>query len=100
MIGNSILFDESDEMLWRVASQCRLAKMRIGGKKILGAAMKVGEVATAAARNQDLLANAIGMIEYNNSAPALASLNRAHQASRTSAHHDGIERLLHRPRKA
>ncbi len=57
--------------------------------------MKVGEVAASTARDQDLLADPFGMIEQNNTAPALAGLDSTHQASRTGADYDHVELLLH-----
>jgi hypothetical protein len=54
--------------------------MWIRGKKILGAAMNVGKVAAAATGDENLLAQAVCMVEQRHSAPTLPGLNGAHQA--------------------
>jgi hypothetical protein len=40
--------------------------------------VQVGEIATASAGDQDLLANAIGAFQYGNTAAALSRLDGAH----------------------
>src|SRR5690242_1229556 len=53
--------------------------MRVAGEKVVGPAMKVGEIAATAAGDQDLLANAIGTLENDDTAAALPCLNSTHQ---------------------
>ena len=58
--------------------------------------MQVGEITAPAAGDEDFLADTVSVIQNNNSAPALASLNGTHQASRTGADYDRVELLFHR----
>ncbi len=94
VISNAVLRDQRNEIRRRVACQRRLAEVRIGGKKILRAAMQIGEVAAPAAGDQDLLADAIGVLEHGNSAAALARLDGAHQAGSAAAQDDYIEAVF------
>jgi len=44
--------------------------------------VKIGEIAAAAAGDENLLANAIGVLDDENSLAALTGFDGAHQASR------------------
>jgi hypothetical protein len=61
--GNAMPFDEGDEISWRVAGERGAGEVRIGGEESVGRAVEIGEVAAAAAGDEDLLADAVGMIE-------------------------------------
>jgi hypothetical protein len=54
----------------RETGERRLREMRVGGEEILRPGMDVGEVAAAAARDADLLAGGLGMIEDDDRAAA------------------------------
>jgi len=69
--------------------------MRIGRQKILRRAIQVRKIAAASSRDQDLLADAIGMFKDDNTALALARLNGAHQAGCAPAQNDRVEGVLH-----
>ncbi len=95
VIGNSMRFDETDEIGGRVAGERGFAEMGIGGEEVFGAAMEVGEVAAASAGDEDFLAGAFGVIEHGEAAPALAGFDGAHQAGGAGAENDGVKRLGH-----
>ncbi len=97
VIRDAMLFDERDEVLRRVARQRRLAEMRVRRKEIFRPAMQVGEVAAAAAGDQDFLADAIGVFEHGDAASAFAGGNGAHQAGRASAQHYRVIGMDHKP---
>src|SRR5450755_3582763 len=80
-----MLRDQSDEVLRRVARQCRLAEMRVRRQEALWPAIQVGKVAAPAAGNQNLLADAIGAFQHSNTASALSGSDGAHQPSGASA---------------
>ena len=65
-----MFFDEGDKVDGRVASQCRLAEVRVGGQKIGGRRVKVREVAAPAAGNGDLFADAVGVLDEQYAPPA------------------------------
>ncbi len=53
--------------------------------------MQVSEVAAASAGNQDLLADAIGMIHDENFSPTAPGFHRAHQSSSTCSKDENVE---------
>ena len=93
MPGDAVPVDQGDEVVLRVARQRRLAEVRVGREERLGPRLEVGEIAAAAARDQDLLADLLGMVEQQHPAAALAGAQRAHQAGRAGADDDDVERL-------
>ena len=64
-------------------------------REILRRAMNVGEVAAASAGDEDLLPNAIGVIEQRDAAAAPAGLNGAHKSRGACADDDRVEVLAH-----
>ena len=86
-----MLLDQRDEIRGRVAGQRRLGEMRIRREEILRLAVQVGEIAAAAAGNQNLLAQSVGVLEDRDAASALAGLDGAHQARRASAENQCVE---------
>ncbi len=87
--------DQCDEIRGRVAGQRRLGKMRIRGKEILGLAVEVGEIAAAAAGDENLLAQTVGVFEQGDAPAALAGLDGAHQACRAAAENECVEAMGH-----
>ena len=69
--------------------------MQIVGKERLGPRLEIGEVAAAAARDQDFLADLLGMVEQQHLAAALARAQGAHQAGGAGAHHHDLEIPAH-----
>jgi hypothetical protein len=61
---------------------------------MLRLAIGIGEITSAAARNEDFLTRAIGTLNYRDAASALASLHRAHQPSGPGAKNYGIELVI------
>jgi len=59
--------------------------MRVCGKKILRLAINVGEIASAAAGNQDLLAGAFRPLQYGYTPSAFSRFRGAKQSSGASS---------------
>jgi hypothetical protein len=57
--------------------------------------MKVGEVAASAARDKDLLAQPVGVLDHGDAAAALAGFDGAHQACRAAAENECVEGMGH-----
>ncbi len=93
--GDAVLLDQGDEIMLGVAAERRLAEMRIGRDEALRPAVAVGEVAAPAARDQDLLADLVGVLEQQPPPPALAGADGAHQTGRTGADHRDVKDLRH-----
>lgn len=94
MISDAMFFHQRDEVLRRVAGKRRFAKVRIGGEIILRIGIKVGEVATSAAGNLYLLANAISVFDEQHPASALPCFDSAKQTRRAAANDNDIFRLV------
>ena len=96
MVGNAVLLHQRDEIRRRVACQCGLSKVWVGGDKIFRTAMQIGEIAASAARDQDLLSYAFSPLQYHHAASTLARFNGAHEASCAAAENDYIK-IVHKP---
>ena len=91
--GDAVPVHQVDEVVLGVARQGRLAEVRIGRQEGLRRRPEIGEVAAPAARDQDLLADRVGMIEHQHAPAALAGAQRAHQPGRATAGDDDVEGL-------
>jgi len=65
----------------------------IGRKKVLRTAVYVGEIAAAAAGNQNLFAQPIGVFENGGTLSALSRFNGAHQTCGAASENQHIERV-------
>jgi len=90
MPGDAVGVHHRDEVLGPVARQRRLAEVRVGRQEVRGRGAGVGEVAAAAARHQDLLATAVGVLDHVHAAPAPSGGERAHQPGGAAADHDHV----------
>ena len=83
--GDPVFLDQPDEIAWGVARQCRLAEMRVGRKVVRRSRAGIGEVAAPATGHQDLLADAVGVLDHQHPQTALCGSQCAHQARRAAA---------------
>jgi hypothetical protein len=82
VIADAVFFDERDDVGGGEAGERGFGEVRVGGEEALGPAVEVGEVAASSAGDEDLLADALGMIEDEDAAPAAACFDGTHQAGR------------------
>jgi len=54
--------------------------VRIGAEEVFGLGAEVGEVAAAAAGDEDLFAGAVGVVEEEDAASSFAGLDGGHEA--------------------
>jgi len=85
-----VLLHQSNEVRRSVASKCRLREVRIRRKKIIRIRVNVSEIATSAAGDQNLLADAIGPLEHQHAPSALARFDGAHQAGSARSKNDNV----------
>src|SRR5580658_11380667 len=90
-----MFFNEAHEVGRCIASQRRLGEVRIGGKKILRAGVEVGEIAAAAAGDQNLLADAIRAFQYQHTAATLAGFDGTHQPGSAGSENDDVVFPIH-----
>jgi hypothetical protein len=69
--------------------------MRVRREKILRSAVQVSEIAPPASGDQYLLANAIGVFQHDDAAPALPGGDGAHQSGGASAQDHRMVRMDH-----
>src|SRR5690606_11776002 len=87
---------EGEEVGRGVAAQRRPGKVRVGREEPLGGGVQIGEVAAAAARDEDLAAGRLGTLDDEDPASALAGLRGAHQPGGAGAENDDVVGLAHR----
>lgn len=91
VIGDTMLFDESDEICGGEAREGRFGKMRIGREEIFGRAIDVGEIAAASAGDEDFLAEAVGAFEDGDAAATLPCFDGAEKTGGTGTENDRVE---------
>jgi hypothetical protein len=92
--GNVVLFDQCDEVRWRVTCQRGLGEVGVGRKKILWPAIQVGKVASAASGDQNLFSNLLGTLKHGDAAAALARSDCTHESGCTGPEHDYVKGVL------
>ncbi len=63
VVRDAVLLDQGDDVGGREAGEGGFGEVRVRGEEVFGAGVDVGEVAAAAAGDEDLLADAVGVIE-------------------------------------
>ena len=91
VIGDTVVLYPGDEILGCVAGERRFCEVFIRRNKILRFAMKISEVAAAAAGNENLFADAFRMLKDGHAAPTLASFDGAHQPRGTAPEYQNIK---------
>ncbi len=98
VVGDVVAFDESDEIFWSEAREGGFGEVGVGGEKIFGRGVKVGEIAASAAGDEDFLADAIGEFKEAHTATAFGGFDGAEQASGTGAEDEDIKGARHSAR--
>src|SRR3546814_5029185 len=79
-----------------VAAERRLREVRIARQEAVRRRVEIGEIAPAAARNQDLRPHPVGMVEQKDIPATLAGGQRAHQpgGQRSEEHTSELQSLM------
>jgi hypothetical protein len=91
VIRDAVPLDESDKIRRRVARQRGAREMRVVREKVLGPAVDVGEVAAAAAGDEDLATDLIVAFEHHDAPAPLPCPRGAEQTRRAATENDQIE---------
>jgi hypothetical protein len=83
--GDAVALDQGDEVGRRVAGEGGAAEVRIRRVEVPCIDRGVGEVAAAAARDADLLADALGVIDGDDAQAALRGEGRGEEPRRAGA---------------
>jgi hypothetical protein len=90
VIRDAMLFYQGDEICGRVASQRRLAEMRVLGNEIVRSRSEVSKITTAASRDRYLLSYLPSMLEHYCLTTSFSGFNCTKQSRRTSANYDYV----------
>ena len=82
--------DQGDEVFGREAAQRRFGEVRVGGEIPLGRGMKIGEIAPAAARDENFFSRLVGVVNQENLASALTRREGTHHACGAGSEYDGV----------
>ena len=88
-----MLLHQRNKVFRGKSRQGRLGEVRILAEKVLRLRSHIGEVAAAAAGDQNLPTHALAVLQQQNATSALAGLERTHHSGRTRAQHHYIERI-------
>ena len=88
---DSVALDEFEEVLWLVEGERGFCEVRVCGDEVFRAAVDIGEVASAAAGDEDFAAGLGIVFEEKDAAIALSSDGGAHEPGGACAEHDDIE---------
>src|SRR5258708_3188454 len=83
VVGNFVFFDQSDKVRRRISRQSGLGKVWIGGDEIFRLAINIGEIAAAAAGNQDFLAQSVGAFNDRHAPAAFSGFCGAEKSRST-----------------
>jgi hypothetical protein len=89
-----MFLDHRDDVCRCKASQRGFCEVRIFGEEVFCAAVDIGEVASTATGDEDLFANAFGVIEQHDAPSAAACFNCTHHAGSARSQDYDIS-LLH-----
>ena len=85
-----VLLYQLQEVRRGVAGKRGLGKVRIRREEVLGCGVKIGEVTAASTRDQDLLANARGMLEQENATATTGCMHGAEQTGSAGPHNEDV----------
>ena len=88
--GDAVTLDQVEEILRGVAAERGLHEMRVLREVAIGRGAEIGEVAAATARDQDLLARRIGMIDEEHALAPLAGGERTHEPRGAGSQDDRV----------
>jgi hypothetical protein len=91
VVGNSVLFHESDEIGGVVAGESGLGEVRIFGKEMLRLGVKIREIAAAAAGDKDFLADFFGAFEKDDAAATLSGFYGAQETGGPATQDDYVK---------
>ena len=91
VVWDAVFFDQSDEVLRRVACKRGLGEVGVGGEEVFSAGVQISEVTAATARDENLLAGTFRVFEDEGAATAAAGLNGAHQAGGASSENEDVD---------
>ena len=93
VIGDAVLLDQSDDVCGSEAGERGFGEVRVGGEEVFGAAVDVGEVAAAAAGDEDLFAGPVRRVRGGGRGGRGGRFDGAHQAGGAGSEYYDIHLL-------
>src|ERR1700733_14045835 len=87
----AMFLDQRNKILRCETRQCRLAEMWILGNELGWRSIYVGEIAAAAAGNENFAAYLLRMIEQSHTPASLCGLSGAHHAGASGSHDNHVK---------
>jgi hypothetical protein len=94
VVGDAVLFYQGDHVRRGEGGEGGLGEVGVFGEEVLGAGVEVGEVGAAAAGDEDLLADAVGVVEEEDAFAAASGFCGAEEACGSGAEDDDVEAYL------
>ena len=85
MVRDVVLFDECQEIGRSVTGQRGFGEMWIGGMKVFGGGVDIGEVAAASTGDEDFFADPVGVLDERDAAAAFGGFECAEKSGGASA---------------
>ena len=79
VISDAVALDQRDKIPLRVARQRGFTEVRVGGDKVFRRDLEIGEIAAAAAGDENFLADFFAAFDYQDAPAAFARFDGAHQ---------------------
>jgi len=91
VVGDAVLFYQGDHVRRGEGGEGGLGEVGVFGEEVLRAGVEVGEVGAAAAGDEDLLADAVGVVEEEDAFAAASGFCGAEEACGSGAEDDDVE---------
>jgi hypothetical protein len=91
VVGDAVLLDQRDKVMRGEAGEGGPGEVGVGREEVLRRGVDVGEVAAAAAGDEDLFAGAVGVLQDEDAAATAACLDGAHEASGSGSQDEDID---------
>jgi hypothetical protein len=94
VIRDAVLLNQRDEVTRRVSGESGAGEVGIRGEEGIGRAVEIREIATTAAGDEDLFADAVCAVENEDTAAVLTGSYGSHEPGRSSAEYEDIASLF------
>jgi hypothetical protein len=91
VVGDAMFFEEGEKVGGSVAREGGFCEVRIGGDKVFGRGVNVGEVAAASTGDENFFADAVGVLDDSDATAAVGGFNSAEEAGGACAEDQSVE---------
>jgi hypothetical protein len=91
VVGDAVLLNQGDKVGRGITGESRFGKVGVGGEKVLGPGVKIGEIAATAPGDQNLTAGFGTVFEDNDSTAEAGGFGGVEQTRRATPDDDGVK---------